>query len=128
VVREGDDNDDNNKERESQREKWRHRDKNEEISSYPEGSDCNYNTSDKGDKDLRPAKRRKLPPTPTNNALTPPDEPTPVDNVHHQTSQTSQSPSITVELAPVAEYQEWPFQGFLKCTKIGNKTTFNLEF
>jgi hypothetical protein len=30
--------------------------------------------------------------------------------------------------APVAEYQEWPFQGFLKRTKIGDKTIYNLEF
>ena len=33
-----------------------------------------------------------------------------------------------VESAPVAEYQEWPFQGFLKRTKIGNETIYNLEF
>jgi hypothetical protein len=33
-----------------------------------------------------------------------------------------------VESALVAEYQEWPFYGFLKCTKIGNETTYNLEF
>ncbi|KAI9857987.1 MAG: hypothetical protein M1813_007957 [Trichoglossum hirsutum] len=29
---------------------------------------------------------------------------------------------------PIAEYQEWPFQGILKRTKIGNETTYNLEF
>ena len=33
-----------------------------------------------------------------------------------------------MESAPVAEYQEWPFQGFLKRTRIGNETTYNLEF
>jgi hypothetical protein len=33
-----------------------------------------------------------------------------------------------VKSAPFAEYQEWPFQGFLKRTKIGNKTIYNLEF
>lgn len=33
-----------------------------------------------------------------------------------------------MELAPVAEYQEWPFQGFLKRIKIGNETMYNLEF
>jgi hypothetical protein len=33
-----------------------------------------------------------------------------------------------VESTPVAEYQEWPFQGFLKRTTIGNQTTYNLEF
>jgi len=30
--------------------------------------------------------------------------------------------------APVAEYQEWPFQDFLKRTKIGNETIYNFEF
>jgi len=29
---------------------------------------------------------------------------------------------------PVAEYQEWPFQGFLKRTMIGDDVTYNLEF
>ncbi|KAH6716257.1 hypothetical protein BKA61DRAFT_461898, partial [Leptodontidium sp. MPI-SDFR-AT-0119] len=29
---------------------------------------------------------------------------------------------------PAAEYQEWPFQGFLKRTKIGDNVTYNLEF
>ena len=33
-----------------------------------------------------------------------------------------------VESAPVAEYQEWPFQGFLKRINIRNKTMYNLEF
>jgi len=33
-----------------------------------------------------------------------------------------------VESAPFAEYQEWPFQGFLKRTKIGDNVTYNLEF
>ncbi len=37
----------------------------------------------------------------------------------------SQSP---LESLPVTEYQEWPFQGFLKRTKIRNETTYNLEF
>jgi len=32
------------------------------------------------------------------------------------------------EAVPVAEYQEWPFQGFLKRTKIGDDVTYNLEF
>jgi hypothetical protein len=50
-----------------------------------------------------------------------------VDNDHY-TPRTSRSPSITVESALVAEYREWPFQGFLKRTKIGNETTYNLEF
>jgi hypothetical protein len=51
-----------------------------------------------------------------------------VANDDDHPSRTSRSPSVTVESAPVAEYQEWPFQGFLKRTKIGNKTIYNLEF
>lgn len=89
------------------------------------GSDCSANTSDEDDQDPRPAKRRKLPFTPTGNALTPPES---TGNDHHHTLRTSRSPSITVKSALVAEYQEWPFQGFLKRTKIGNETMYNLEF
>jgi hypothetical protein len=32
------------------------------------------------------------------------------------------------ETGPVADYQEWPFQGFLKRIKIGDDMTYNLEF
>lgn len=125
---------------------------------HPEESDHSHKTNEKDaeddedDEDPRPAKRRKLPPISTRPAprlgrlhsLTPSsttqpeiDEspsqadhahpPTPVDNDHHNTPQTSCSPS-TAESTPVAEYQEWPFQGFLKCTTIGNRTIYNLEF
>ena len=31
-------------------------------------------------------------------------------------------------MVPVAEYQEWPVQGFLKRTKIGIDVMYNLEF
>ncbi|KAF4636258.1 hypothetical protein G7Y89_g1832 [Cudoniella acicularis] len=31
------------------------------------------------------------------------------------------------DAAPVAEYQEWPFQGFRKRTKIGDDITYNLQ-
>ena len=110
-------------------EKRRHSDETEISNSdihLPEASDRSHNTSDEDDEDPRPTKRRKLPPTSTDNALT--DEPTAVDNDDHHSSQTSRSPSIMVESAPVAEYQEWPFQGFLKRTKIGDKTIYDLEF
>ena len=33
-----------------------------------------------------------------------------------------------MESVPAAEYQEWPFQGFLKHTKIRNDTTYHLKF
>jgi len=35
---------------------------------------------------------------------------------------------VASEVVPVAEYQEWPFQGFFKRTRIGNDVTYNLEF
>jgi hypothetical protein len=54
--------------------------------------------------------------------------PTPADDEHYHTPRTPRSPSAPAESALVAEYQEWPFQGFLKRTKIGNETTYNLEF
>jgi hypothetical protein len=46
----------------------------------------------------------------------------------HCASRTSRSPPAASEAVPVAEYQEWPFQGFLKRTKIGDDVTYNLEF
>jgi hypothetical protein len=52
---------------------------------------------------------------------------TPVENDYHNTPQTSRSPSVA-ESIPVAQYQERPFRGFLKCTTIGNQTIYNLEF
>jgi len=35
---------------------------------------------------------------------------------------------MAAEAVPVAEYQEWPLQGFLKRTKIGDDMMYNLEF
>jgi hypothetical protein len=99
---------------------------------HPRASGRSHNTGDEDDEDdedPRPAKRRKLPPTPTDNVPTPPDEPTAVAKDHHHPSRTSRSPSVTVESALFAEFQEWPLDGcFLKHTKIGNKTIYNLEF
>lgn len=51
-----------------------------------------------------------------------------VDNSHQHASRTSRSPSAATEAVPVAEYPEWPFQGFLKRTRIGDDVTYNLEF
>jgi hypothetical protein len=36
----------------------------------------------------------------------------------HYASRTSRSPSAATEAVPFAEYQEWPFQGFLKLPPI----------
>jgi hypothetical protein len=92
---------------------------------YAEAGDCSHDTGDEVDEDPRPAKRRRHPPT--DNAPALPDGPAPVAGDDHP-SRTSQSPSVTVESAPFAEYQEWPFRGYLKRTKIGNKTIYSLEF
>jgi hypothetical protein len=51
-----------------------------------------------------------------------------VDDEQHYASRTSRSPSAATGAVPVAEYQEWPFHGFLKRTKIGDDVTYNLEF
>ncbi|KAH8744635.1 hypothetical protein BGZ57DRAFT_718339, partial [Hyaloscypha finlandica] len=51
-----------------------------------------------------------------------------VDKSHRHASRSSRSPSTAAEAVPVAEYQEWPFQGFLKYTRIGDDVTYNLEF
>ena len=40
----------------------------------------------------------------------------------------SRSPSSAAESEPAAEYEEWPLHGFLKRTRIGRTTMFNLEF
>ncbi|KAH9204512.1 hypothetical protein DL95DRAFT_277871, partial [Leptodontidium sp. 2 PMI_412] len=53
---------------------------------------------------------------------------TPADDEHRHTPRASRRPSAPAESVPVAEYQEWPFQSFLKRTTIGNETTYNLEF
>jgi hypothetical protein len=88
-------------------------------------TDDDHNTCDTDDEGPRPAKRRKLPPTPINYT---PDDLALVDHDHHHTLRTSQTSSVRVESAPVAEYREWPFKGSLKCITIGNQTTYNLGF
>lgn len=52
------------------------------------------------------------------------------DDEHYCTPPASRSPSATAtpESAPFAEYQEWPFQGFLKRVTIRGQTIYNLEF
>jgi hypothetical protein len=56
------------------------------------------------------------------------NSPSPVDVGHPRVSRLSRSPSATGNLELAAEYQEWPFQGFLKCVRIENERTYNLEF
>ncbi|TVY87442.1 hypothetical protein LAWI1_G006801, partial [Lachnellula willkommii] len=51
-----------------------------------------------------------------------------INDEQHRVSRTSRSPSAATEALPVAEYQEWLFQGFLTRTGIGDDVTYNLEF
>jgi hypothetical protein len=118
------------------------------------GTDDNHSTCDTSDEDPRPAKRRKprsvravtpplhlrrspssgSPPTerPEIDDAQPQDDDgcssTFVDDNHHHASRTSRSPSAASEAVPFAEYQEWPFQGFFKRTRIGDDVTYNLAF
>ena len=123
-----------------------------EISSDTHHSINTGDTCDTGDEDPRPAKRRKPRSEP---AMTAPPylrqsrplvshSTTSLDindaqpqadcgrstlfNDELNTPRPARSPSTPTESVPIAEYQEWPFQGFLKRTKIGNETTYNLEF
>ena len=114
-------------------------------------TDDNHNACDTSDEDLRPAKRRK---PRSARAVTPPlhlrrsntrlsttrteieaAQSQDVDGCsstfveeQHCASRTSRSLSAASEAVPAAEYQEWPFQGFLKRIRIGDDVTFNLEF
>jgi hypothetical protein len=51
-----------------------------------------------------------------------------VDHRVHHASRTSRSLSAALEVVPFTESWEQPLQCFLKCTKIGSETTYNLEF
>ncbi|CAD6443724.1 04701dda-5036-4cd2-ae65-4a42fd42bf6f [Sclerotinia trifoliorum] len=51
----------------------------------------------------------------------------PIDNDHCYSPRSPRSLSL-MEPAPAAEHQEWAFKGFLERTRIGNDTTYNLEF
>ncbi|KAF2189105.1 hypothetical protein K469DRAFT_684356 [Zopfia rhizophila CBS 207.26] len=113
--------------------------------------------NDDDDEDPRPPmKRRKKSPKHSGDAaLTPPNEhrpwrrlgrrlsptsdtthlsvesealPNPGEDWRSGASQTFRSSSATRELMAAAEYQEWPFQGILKCTTIGNEITYNVVF
>ena len=124
-----------------------------EISSdthYSTITKDNHDISDTSDEDLRPVKRRRRCPEPavtsplhlqhspilatsieTSNVQSQPDNecsPTTFGHKQHQASRSSRSLSPVTEALPAAEYQEWPFQGFLKRTRIGEEVTYNLEF
>jgi hypothetical protein len=133
----------------------------EDDGDNSEDEDYHMDDEEEDDEDIRPAKRRKLPLGPTNNAVGPTSErssmlsrpqnstppsltllkmdgvqsqtdhgcpPTPIEYEQHSTPRPSRSPSATAKSVLAAEYEEWPFQGFLKRARIGNQTTFNLEF
>jgi hypothetical protein len=128
---EGDDGGDNHPERE----RWggRRQYQDGEVSSgahYSESSGLSHDIDNEDDENPRPAKRRRLP-LASHMPLTHAKYEhlsTPVNDKHHYPPSPSRSPLGEVKSAPLAEYREWPFQGFLKRTTIGNQTIYNLEF
>jgi hypothetical protein len=82
-----------------------------------------HNTCDTRDEDPRPAKRRKPRIAPAA---------APITCRRHTSELRLGQPrpliATVAEAVLVAEYQEWPFQGFLKRTRIGDNVTYNLEF
>ena len=124
-----------------------------EISSdthHSVNTDDNHNACDTSDEDPRPAKRRKprsaravTPPLHLRRSPPPPPTRPEIGEAQSQddhgcsstlideqycASRTSRSPSAASEAVRVAEYQEWPLQGFLKYIIIGDKVKYNLEF
>ena len=53
--------------------------------------------------------------------------PTPLGHERHSIK-SQRRLSLAAVPVPVAEYQEWAFTGFLKCTTVGNEKTYDLEF
>ena len=53
-----------------------------------------------------------------------------LDDSNYPTSQTSRSSFVAAaaEAKSAANYQEWPFQGFFKRTRIGDNVIYSLEF
>jgi hypothetical protein len=104
-----------------------HEGETENIDSHIQSPECRPSSQiihseeeeDEEEEEPRLVKRRKRYSQPTRH--------TPV-HIEQHISQTSRSSSAIRESAPIAEYQEWPFQGFLKRIRIGNETTYNLEF
>lgn len=87
----------------------------EEIFIIHHSKDGVATISNEDDDGPQPAKRQKLP---ICEILT----------TESYVSQIPRSPSVASESPSVAEYQEWPFQGFLKRITIGKEVTYNLEF
>jgi hypothetical protein len=92
-----------------------------ECNSSSRNTNDEIDEDDEGDEEPRPAKRRKRDSQDTRQSQTPVE-------VGHHISQTSRGPSAIQESVPIAEHQEWPFQGFLKRTRIGTEIMYNLEF
>jgi hypothetical protein len=97
----------------------------ENIGSHTQSPECRASSQiinseeDKQDEQSWLVKRRKRNSHLTRQTLV---------HIEQHVSQTSRSPSTIRESALIAEYQEWPFEGFLKRTRIRDETTYNLEF
>jgi hypothetical protein len=96
---------------------------------------CHEDDEDDEDEDARPPSRRKrrhmssdATETLARKKIRPLSTVAQVDTCTTRGSTDSRSSLSNAESILGADYQEWPFQGFLKRTRIGRETTYNLEF
>lgn len=109
------------------------------------GDDVSESKDEDEDEDYRPAKRQTLlshlqsQSRPTSIVLDPKsddldsskisDKLTPVSGNYCYYSRSSRGRGVSapVEITPTEEFQQWPFQGFLKRVCIGDEIIYNLE-
>jgi hypothetical protein len=108
-------------------------DRQHSVKPYHKDSEDNEDDEDEDVRPPRRRKRRRIESDATETATR--------KKVHTRASTIAQAQTCTTRGSTVsrsspadaesilgADYQEYPFQGFLKCVRIGRETTYNLEF
>jgi hypothetical protein len=103
--------------------KREHQDAQTDISTETQHSLDSDGAGDTDDEEPRPAKRRRRRSAPVVAAPIHPPKP----HVSSSTADFEAGDGSSTEPVLAAEYDEWPFQGFLKRTTIGDDITYNLE-
>ncbi|KFY02937.1 hypothetical protein V490_00356 [Pseudogymnoascus sp. VKM F-3557] len=125
-------------------------DREHSVNSYYKDNEDNEDNEDAEDEDVPPPRRRKR-----RHIESDANETATRKKVHTRSSTTAQAQTCTTRGSTVsrtqaqtcatrgstvsrsspadaesigADYQEYPLQGFLKCVRIGQETTYNLEF
>ncbi|OBT86396.1 hypothetical protein VE02_05284 [Pseudogymnoascus sp. 03VT05] len=94
------------------------------VESYHTDNDDNEDNEDDEDEDVRPLRRRKRRHIESDATETATRKKT----CTTRGSTGSWSSPADAESTLGAGYQEYPLQGFLKCVRIGQETTYNLDF